>query len=116
MTPAVLPPPGPEDDGLARLIGEAVRRDVEGPVDGRRLVAGARRGAVRIRRRRNIGAVAVAAVLLAGVPVGLVRLTGSQQTADSTAAGGPVSAESVPADARAAGSQPVSPEAAAAGA
>jgi hypothetical protein len=113
MTPAAMPPPGPDDD-LSRLIGDAVRRGVEGPVDGRRLLAGAQRGAVRIRRRRNIGAVAVAAVLLAGAPIGLLRLTGSQQSADSTAAGGPLSAESVPAAARAAGSEAVSPEVAAA--
>jgi hypothetical protein len=76
MTQAHLPP---DDADLARLLGDAVRQDVEGPVDAHRLVAGAQRGAIAIRRRRRTGVAVLAVVVLAGIPVGLLRTGGSSQ-------------------------------------
>ncbi|HEY6794835.1 MAG TPA: hypothetical protein VI248_09140, partial [Kineosporiaceae bacterium] len=76
------------DDELGRLIAEGLARRVAGPVDERALVAGARAGAVRIRRRRSAGAALVALVVLA-LPAGLLgsRLLGGGERDTSTAAG-----------------------------
>ena len=87
----------PEGDDLGRLLAEGLRRDVDGPVDEQRLVAGARIGAARIHRRRRTMTAVAAAVLV--VPAGLfgVRLvldSGSGSMAAGSAAGAPIVAGS----------------------
>jgi hypothetical protein len=91
MTPGHDPhgsPAGPPlgDDELGRLIAGGLSRRADGPVDERSLVAGARAGAVRIRRRRSAAAV-LAAVVVVGLPAGLYgqRLFAGGQS--STSAG-----------------------------
>jgi hypothetical protein len=103
MTQAHLPP---DDADLARLLGDAVRQDVEGPVDAARLVTGAQRGAARIRRRRRTGVAALSLVVLAAVPVGLLRAGGSHQadSAGSVASAPMEASASAAASAAAAGS------------
>jgi hypothetical protein len=105
MTQAHLPP---DDGDLARLLGEAVRRHVEAPVDSERLVVGAQRGAARIRRRRRTGIAVLTAVVLVGVPAGLLRTGGSQPVETASSAG------SATLDAAASGSAAASSSAAAA--
>jgi hypothetical protein len=91
MTPAHLPP---DDADLARLLGDAVCQDVEGPVDSHRLVVGAQAMAARIRRRRRTGLAVLAAVVLAGVPVGLIRVGSARQVDVASSAGSAASAAS----------------------
>lgn len=70
--------PGIPDDGSGlddRAMAErlvAALAGMDAPVDGAALLAGARRRAVRIRRRRQTTRVAVAAVLLVGLPLGVM--------------------------------------------
>jgi hypothetical protein len=63
--------PGLDDEGLGRMLAEGLGRAAAGPVDERELLAGARRGAARIHRRRRATLVA-ATVLVLGAPGGLV--------------------------------------------
>jgi hypothetical protein len=87
------PGDGPDDVDLGRLIAEGLRREVGADVDERLLVAGAQRGAVRIRRRRNLVAAAVAAVVVAGAPLGSIgirMLAGQSDSPTATSAGAPV--------------------------
>jgi hypothetical protein len=79
----------PDDDALGQLLAEGLGRLAAGPVDDGDLLAGARRGAARIRRRRR-AALTVASVLVIGSPVGLAasELMGSSQPSHITSATG----------------------------
>lgn len=84
-----------DDDALGQLLAEGLGRVVAGPVDDGELLAGARRGAARIRRRRRT-ALTLASVLVIGSPVGLVvsELMGSSQPVSSTNAAAPAAQSS----------------------
>lgn len=90
----------PDDDVLGQLLAEGLGRVVAGPVDDGELLAGARRGAARIRRRRRT-ALAVASVLVIGSPVGLAmselmereQSTSAAAEVAPSAGDGPASAE-----------------------
>jgi hypothetical protein len=59
----------PMDDArLGELLGRALSDGVDEPVDTTTLVAGARQGARRIRRRRRAGVAVLTAVAVAGLP------------------------------------------------
>lgn len=66
------------DAELGRLLADGLGHHSGGPVDERRLLAGAQRGAVRIRKRRTL-ALGVATVLVVMLPVGTAvdRLSGA---------------------------------------
>ncbi len=86
------PGPGLSDERLAALIGSGLAGRAGGPVDLESLLDGARTGARRIRRRRRMGAVALAAVVIAGVPIGLretgvIHGRGDAMAADGGSAG-----------------------------
>jgi hypothetical protein len=94
--------PGPDDADLGRLLAEGLHRQTDGPVDERGLLTGARRGAVRIRRRRSAAVGLAVVVVLAGVPVGLLRshLAGqASETSAGSAASAPTFASPGPLDA-----------------
>lgn len=105
--------PGGDDARLGRLLADGLGRSVGRPVDAEDLLAGARRGAVRIRRRRNT-AVGLATALVLVVPGSLVigQFLGSTSviTAESGAAGGSAPAGEPATGAGAADARPV-PEA-----
>jgi hypothetical protein len=103
MTLAGGHPPGsgPDDVELGRLLAEGLHRQSGGPVDGDRLLAGARRGAARIRRRRQAALGAAAVVVLALLPVGVLRggLFGQQSETTAGSASRALAPESAsPAD------------------
>jgi len=87
-------PAGPDRD-VERLLSAALARDLGRPVDTQLLLDGARSRAHRIRRRRTVVASALGVVLVAGVPLGLLRVGGPGLLASrggDVAAGGPPSA------------------------
>jgi len=97
---------GPDDDALGRLLAEGLGRVASDPVDDGRLLAGARRGAERIHRRRRTGLV-LATVAVLGTPVGLVasELMPREQVTSATSSVVSESASAVPAAPSAAGSE-----------
>ena len=90
-------PQGPDDDALGRLLAEGLGRSAAGPVDDRELLAGARRGAARIRRRRRT-VLTVASILVIGSPVGLAvseSMRPTRSVTSASSAGAPPSASDV---------------------
>lgn len=80
----------PDDSTLGRLLEEGLGRAAGGPVDDGDLLAGARRGAARIRRRRRT-VMSVATVMVLAGPVGfaaseLMRPAGETTSTASVAA------------------------------
>jgi hypothetical protein len=71
--PGGIGPGRRDDDELGRLISEGLSRGTGAPVDERCLLDGARRGAMRIRRRRAV-AVRVVAALAVVLPVGVASV------------------------------------------
>jgi hypothetical protein len=112
----------PDDDALGQLLAEGLGRVAARPVDDGELLAGARRGAARIRRRRRT-VLTVASVLVIGSPVGLAvsELGGSSQTSHITSEAAPAAASAgdtsdssaAGADRQGVGAQTAMPEAAA---
>jgi hypothetical protein len=63
-----------DDDALARRLGAALDDGLDSPVDTTSLLAGARTGARRIRRRRRAGTAVLTVLAIAAVPTGYQAL------------------------------------------
>jgi hypothetical protein len=70
-----------DDDLLAARLGAALERGLDEPVEVTGLLAGARTGARRIRRRRRTGVAVLAVLAVAAVPSGLDVLGPHEQAA-----------------------------------
>jgi hypothetical protein len=63
-----------DDDALARRLGAALDDGLDSPVDTTSLLAGARTGARRIRRRRRAGTAVLTVLAVAAIPTGYQAL------------------------------------------
>jgi hypothetical protein len=84
-----------DDDALARRLGAALDDGLDVPVDTTTLLAGARTGARRIRRRRRAGATVLTVLAIAALPTGYQVLQPSP-TARQVASAPETTADTLP--------------------
>lgn len=85
-----------DDDALARRLGAALDGGLDSPVDTTSLLAGARTGARRIRRRRRAGTAVLTVLAVAAVPTGYQALQPEPEPAPRQVASVPTTSATPP--------------------